>query len=121
MPLVVTDCDTYVRVEVHGVLATGIAREATPEDVAIISRANRFLLDLAGVTDITANALVLAVQPRTRTPRPVRISVFAPNALAFGWTRQLLLAGDADPERVGVFRDEESALEWLRASPANER
>ena len=121
MPLVASEHDWYVRLGINGVLATGIASEATPDDIALIARHNRFLIDLSGVTDITADALVLADTPRAPAQRAIRLAVLAPNPLAFGWTRQVILAGDVDPERVAVFRDEPAALSWLEASAPAER
>ena len=109
-----------MRLEVHGTLTPFMGNKATPEDVAIIAGANRFLIDLSGVTSITANASLMGLASRPADRRAMRIAVLAPADVTFGWTRQLLLTADEDPERVSVFRGEAEALAWLALSAPNE-
>lgn len=48
----------------------------------------------------------------------VRVAVFAPSVLPYGLVRVYQAWTEESPETVGIFKDFEEALAWLRRRPA---
>ncbi len=107
--------EDYVEVRFEGVLDGALSfDDAALESVVSLPRV---LLDYTGVTEINADAYVLAERARKGEAQGLKVAIYAPRPALFGLSRQALqLGGVREGVSVGVFSDLESARTWLMAS-----
>jgi len=77
-------------------------------------------LSAADVTAVSSSAIQALAEYVTeflqaRNAGPVKVAVYAPDALPFGLGRMYEALASASPESVGVFRDLSQAEAWLES------
>ena len=106
--------EDYVEVRVQGVLESALDFE--DQSLADADESHRLLLDMAGVTEIRADAYLLAEQARKAEARGIKMAVYAPRPAVFGLNRQALQLGAIrEGISAGVFSSLEEAKAWLQA------
>lgn len=113
MPYQVLKHEDYVEVRLEGVLDSALDFEDQSLEGA--GGLRRVLLDFGGVTEIRADAYLLADQARKAEARGFKIAVYAPRPAVFGLNRQALQLGAVhEGISAGVFANLEEAKVWLR-------
>ena len=113
MPYQVLKHEDYVEVRLEGVLDSALDFEDHSLDGAGGSR--KILLHLGGVTEIRADAYLLADHARRAEARGFKVAVYAPRPAVFGLNRQALQLGAVhEGISAGVFASLEEAEVWLR-------
>lgn len=109
LPYEVLQHGDYIEVRLQGVLEA-----ALNFDDAQLGSSPRLLIDYADVTEIRADAFVLAEQARKGEARGLKVAVYAPRPALFGLNRQAFQLSDIrEGVSAGVFTDREAARTWL--------
>ncbi|MGH2609832.1 MAG: hypothetical protein ACRDHF_12200 [Tepidiformaceae bacterium] len=84
-----------------------------------LAGATRVLVDYSDVTDIDLPVGAFVELARENDEKGLRIAVYAPTPLTFGWNRQVLQLAEArEGFSVSVFKDLDLAVAWLMADGA---
>lgn len=114
LPYQVLRHDDYLEVRLEGVIEAALDFDQPPFNQR---SGQRVLVDYTGVTDVRADAYVLAEQARRAEAAGLKVAVFAPRPSLFGLNRQALLLGAVrEGISAGVFKDLDEARAWLRST-----
>ncbi|MEX0784202.1 MAG: hypothetical protein WD557_16295 [Dehalococcoidia bacterium] len=115
MPAQVLEHDGYRELHLSGRLM----RDLLSERLEGLAEAPRILIDYGDVTGIDLPLEQLVELTKKNDAKGLRIAVYAPTPLAFGWNRQVLqLAGAREGVTVSVFKERDLAVAWLVAEGA---
>ena len=105
--------DDYLEVRLEGVIESALDFAQPPFSQATETRV---LVDFGAVTEVRADAYVLAEQARRAEAAGFKIAFYAPRPAFYGLNRQALQLGAVqEGVSAGVFADLEEARAWLRA------
>jgi hypothetical protein len=113
LPYQVLKHGDYVEVRLEGVLESALDFE--DQSLEGEGGVRKLLLDFGGVTEVRADAYLLAEQARSAEARGFKIAVYAPRPAVFGLNRQALQLGAVhEGVTAGVFASLEEARIWLQ-------
>jgi hypothetical protein len=112
-----------IQVDPRGFVRTSVVGPLTDEILRVCSQRTRalpefqagmpVLLDFSGTTSlqITTDAVVALGKAAQKDTN--RFAILAPQPATFGMARMYEIIGDLTESRIGVYQDEQSAIEWL--------
>jgi hypothetical protein len=114
VPYQFVDRLTHVEIRLEGVIDGGLIFEEAV--VRRVDEVRRVLVDYSSVTEVRLDSMSLATMARLQEAAGVKVAVYAPQPVMFGFNRQVLqLAGVREGVTAGVFRDLGEARAWLLA------
>lgn len=114
MPYQFVDRLTHVEIRLEGVVDEDLVIDAGV--IERIGDVRRVLVDYSAVTGVRLDSLFLAEAARRQEAAGVKVAVFAPTPVMFGFNRQVLqLAGVREGVTASVFSDLADARKWLLA------
>lgn len=112
MPAQVFDHDGYQEIHLSGALLS----DAVATRIEGLGGAGRLLIDYGDVTGIDLPLERFVELTRATDEGGLRVAIYAPTPLAFGWNRQVVqMAGAREGVTVAVFKERERAIAWLTA------